>query len=67
MLIVEFCNKNNYNPCGSDFTRIYRNLKTTRTLKNLKCSSKDVTHYNIYNVSNIYNRDTYQLIDKINL
>ena len=69
MFIVEFCNKNNYNYCGSDFTRIYRNLKTTRTLKNLKFNgtSKDITHYNIYSVSNVYDRDTYILIEKINL
>ena len=32
MYVVEFCNRNNYNPCGSDYTRIYKKLKTIKSL-----------------------------------
>jgi len=63
MYVVEFCDNKNYSPCGSDFTRIYSSLKTIKILLKLKFNgiSKDITHYNIYRVSNIYNRDSYNL------
>ena len=69
MYIVEFYNKEGYNPCGSDFTRIYKNLKTSKTLKNLKFlgTRKDITYYNIYKCYNIYNRSDYKFIEKIEL
>ena len=69
MFIVEFLDDNNYNPCGSDFTRTYKDLKTIRTLLNLKFRGirKDIKSYNIYQVSNVYNRDSYKLIKNVML
>lgn len=57
MLIVEFCNKNNYNPCGSDFTKFIEDLKTTRTLKNLNVIAK-ILHIIIYIVCQMYMIET---------
>lgn len=74
MFIVEFLKEDNktkelYNPCGSDYTTIIRDLKTIKGVKNrLKGYSREgIKQINIYSVTNIYNRNTYVLKDTIQL
>lgn len=52
------------NPCGTDYCMIMRDLKTLRGARNrvLKaCWPKDVVEIRIYSVTNIYDRETYNL------
>lgn len=52
------------NPCGTDYCVIMRDLKTLRGVRNrvLKMRwPKDVVEIRIYSVTNLYDRETYNL------
>ena len=72
MIIVEYVNNKNYNPCGSDTTQIFKNGKTLRiAINNMReknyFRSDDIIKANIYIVQNIYKRETYKLLKSVNL
>lgn len=66
----EPCEQYYYNPCGSDYTIIYRDLKTLtgvcNRLKNIKLR-KDVKRVSIYQTHNIYDRKSYRLVSQYNV
>ena len=67
-MIVRKGYKDLYNPCGSDYTVIIRDLKTLKGIKNRIKNymiPKDVVQIRIYRVSSVTDRETYNLIDTI--
>ena len=61
---------NNYNPCGMDYNYITKDLKTLRGLKNRMKNWSipgKVDKIEIYNFTNVYDENTYRLIDNIEI
>jgi hypothetical protein len=57
-----------YNPCGTDYSFIFRDLKTLKGVKNrLKKFSlrKDIVKLQIFTYTNIFNDDTFRLLEEI--
>ena len=57
-----------YNPCGSEYSIIIRDLKTLRGVKNRLKNYRimpDVVQLNIYSCSNIYDEKTFRLLETI--
>lgn len=66
--IVKFINAKKENPCGSEWTRIIKDLKTIRGVENrITRGVKPVgaVGYNIYQTANIYDEKSYRLMQKV--
>ena len=61
---------NNFNPCGMDYNYITKDLKTLKGLKNRMKNWSipgKVNKIEIYNFTNVYDENTYKLIDNIEI
>ena len=74
MIVTEYMTEKGINPAGSMYTQIYGKGKTSKIAKNNLLSKKSFTiggnsieYANIYNVSNMYDRNSYKLLEKITI
>ena len=75
MIIVEFFKEENgklVNPCGTDYTHVMNDIKTVRGAKNRinrkgYCIPRSAIEYRIYNASDIMNRNSYCLLEKVKI
>jgi len=68
MIITEYTDKKGNNPCGSEFCQIFRSGKTAKiALNHIKrkndFSSYNIVKANIFKVGNIYDRQSYKLLN----
>lgn len=68
MYIVKFVNAKKENQCGSEWTRIIKDLKTVRGVENRIARGvkpHGAIGYDLYQSADIYNEKSYRLIQKV--